>query len=732
VAAKRFFRSARVLILSFALGSFVVSLVQSSGQAVEIGDPWGINVVKLAGNLDANMPDPSVAYDPNTAYCIVTAAGHDIWDEQDGCAFAYTAVDGDFDIIVRVDSDFLGPATNPWGKAGVMVRDSLAAGSKYVFYLTSRGNGNAMIQWRDADDQAANWPGFADFPPYALGLTYPFYLRLSRSGGTFTGYYSADGQTWTEGSSHSNPEFVGILYVGLALTSHEETVETTMTFSHFSLGESPPALPTWYVDGAVSASGDGTSMRSALKTIQEGIDKASDGQTVLVAPRNYVENIRFNGKNIVLRTLAYESGPRAVIDGNQAGSVVMFDTSENGLCLLMGFTITNGRADYGGGIRGGRFGYYTRAGILFNTVAGNSVVFYGGGGIYGCDGLIAANTVSGNAGGSGGGLSQCGGIIQNDTITGNSVTSSGGGLLGCNGTIQNNTITGNSALFYGGGLSVCDGTIQNNTITGNSAESGGGGLYLCNGAIRNNTITGNSGGYEGGGLSECRGTIQNNTVRENSATGSGGGFYNCGAIIQNNTIMGNSAEESGGGLYRCHGRTQNCIIWANTAPTDPQLDESSMPTYYCCIQDWSGGGEGNTASEPRFLDLNAGDCRLQEGSPCIDAGYNDPALPATDIVGMHRIMYGGKSLAVDMGAYEFYINNLTRGPNPDQTTFIWSSLADKTYSIFYSDDLINWHVAIANFPSSGNQTTSWLDDGSLTGLPPGLSPKRFYRILENP
>ena len=119
-------------------------------------------------------------------------------------------------------------------------------------------------------------------------------------------------------------------------------------------------------------------------------------------------------------------------------------------------------------------------------------------------------------------------------------------------------------------------------------------------------------------------------------------------------------------------------------------------------------------------------------SPCIDAGLNDPDLPETDIAGMHRIMFGGKSLAADIGAHEFFYSGVETGPGPHEVTLVWSFVPDKTYSIFYTDDLFTWHTAVAAFPSSGNQTTSWLDDGSLTGIPPSLAPKRFYRLLENP
>ncbi len=149
------------------------------------------------------------------------------------------------------------------------------------------------------------------------------------------------------------------------------------------------------------------------------------------------------------------------------------------------------------------------------------------------------------------------------------------------------------------------------------------------------------------------------------------------------------------------------------------------------------GGTGdhkkrNISGDPCLANPDTDDFRLLPDSPYIDARLYDPELPETHIAGMHRIMFGGKSLTVDIGAYEFYINDLTRGPNPEQTTFTWSSLADKTYSIFYTDDLLTWHVAAESLPSSGNQTSAWIDDGSLTGIAPSLVPRRFYRVLENP
>ncbi|MCP4696362.1 MAG: hypothetical protein GY862_05895 [Gammaproteobacteria bacterium] len=145
-------------------------------------------------------------------------------------------------------------------------------------------------------------------------------------------------------------------------------------------------------------------------SIQAGIDAAADGDTVLVQPATYFENIRFNGKNITVQSA---DGPETtVIDGSKNGTVVTFDGEGPG-AKLHGFTITNGSGTYEsfghayarGSFRGGGlFCNNSRITLEDLVVSGNFAM--DGGGIYcrNSSPVLINVTVTNNSADLGGGV----------------------------------------------------------------------------------------------------------------------------------------------------------------------------------------------------------------------------------------------------------------------------------------------------------------------------------------
>ena len=98
-------------------------------------------------------------------------------------------------------------------------------------------------------------------------------------------------------------------------------------------------------------------------TIQAAVNAADHNDLILVSPGTYVENIIFNGKAVTVRSdvdgdaATHDISPETtIIDGNQAGSVITFESEEGSDTVIEGFTITNGTGTsdgyktHGGGI----------------------------------------------------------------------------------------------------------------------------------------------------------------------------------------------------------------------------------------------------------------------------------------------------------------------------------------------------------------------------------------------
>ncbi len=358
---------------------------------------------------------------------------------------------------------------------------------------------------------------------------------------------------------------------------------------------------TWYVPDDFSA-------------IQDAIDTASPGDTVLVRPGIYLEHINFLGKTIVVTS---ELGPEVTtIDAAGPGaSVVDFGREPEDGALLAGFTITGGT---------GTWCSYE----------------YRGGGIY-CDTGNAAVIdcrVVGNSADNGGGLYCFGGDMKiiNCRFVDNMAERNGGGI---NYSLGNPILVGctffQNRADHGGGMAVLDSyepgmTLAKCTFTGNHAENDGGGIAAM----------------------DCSPTLIGCLFINNRAGGCGGGmesWYCFPSRLSNCTFAGNLAGGSGGGVRILSDwiEIRNGIFRGNgdSGGTDEsaQIHEQQATIHidYTCVQDWTGGfgGTGNMGDDPRFVAPGYGDCRLLWGSPCIDSG--DPGSLDPD---------GTRS---DMGAHPF-------------------------------------------------------------------------------
>ena len=179
-----------------------------------------------------NVPGGTVL-DPVTGAWTATASGTDIWGAADQQQFAYQSLTGDGVIVARVN----GLAnTDPWAKAGVMIRDSTSAGARNAMLAITPGNGTTM-QWRDTAGGASSaWGTNTD--------TAPRWLRLARSGNTFTAWKSSDGATWT--TVHSvTLALPATLQFGLALTSHNAAALNTATFDNVTVNPLPAGFSSW-------------------------------------------------------------------------------------------------------------------------------------------------------------------------------------------------------------------------------------------------------------------------------------------------------------------------------------------------------------------------------------------------------------------------------------------------------------------------------------------------------
>jgi hypothetical protein len=366
---------------------------------------------------------------------------------------------------------------------------------------------------------------------------------------------------------------------------------------------------TWYVDGVNGIDSNNCETASAAcKTITQAISLASSGDSIMIAPATYYENLTIP---ISLNIVGANPNTTTIHPAVIGPSIITIPNSSSQVALS-GLTIAGGRSNRDGGAIS-NFGQLM---ITDCIIANNKAQFFGGaiathGTIEGDRALLWVNksSIFDNEAPQGGGI-ECSlpsyvVRITNSTISNNrAVAGNGGGIMGSFGSVKQ-----------------CQLVIVNSTITGNTAGlGGGGGIY---GFAR----------------------ISSSTIFSNSAA-SGGGISNLGAEIQNSIL----AYNDGG----------NC---APSSPQNPTSFGYNLSTDASCPLN-SAGDQNNTDIVLGLLQNNGGPTQtvaILLGSPAIDAGNPAGCTDDTREGNVLKVDQRGDrrpgdpklTTGCDIGAYEY-------------------------------------------------------------------------------
>ena len=198
----------------------------------------------------------------------VAGAGADVWGASDQFRFVYQTLSGDGEIIARVTAI---EDVSSWTKAGVMIRETLAANAPHAFMMVTPGKGLAFQRRTVAGGLTTNTSGGAG--------TAPHWARLRRSGQTITAAVSGDGASWTT-VGQDTFSMASTVYVGFAVSSHDSTRLATASFGSTAVHASSTApasgsLPSGWSDrdiGAVGVQGGASVASGTISVAGAGAD----------------------------------------------------------------------------------------------------------------------------------------------------------------------------------------------------------------------------------------------------------------------------------------------------------------------------------------------------------------------------------------------------------------------------------------------------------------------------
>jgi hypothetical protein len=164
----------------------------------------------------------------------ISVAGADVWgvgqhDDEYGTIYQRKAIDGDGEIVARVDRQ---DNSNAWAKSGVVLRNDLTgayASKGYAAVLVTPGNGVVFARDTSGD-------GVLDAQSVTGGVKAPVWVKITRTGNQASGFYSTDGITWIQiGGAAALTGAEQTLDAGVLHTSHDRAIAGIAEFSRITI-----------------------------------------------------------------------------------------------------------------------------------------------------------------------------------------------------------------------------------------------------------------------------------------------------------------------------------------------------------------------------------------------------------------------------------------------------------------------------------------------------------------
>ncbi|MEK4004699.1 family 10 glycosylhydrolase [Paenibacillus sp. FSL H3-0333] len=171
---------------------------------VEQDYPAQLPAVWKARNI-GSMPG-NATYNASNKQFTLSSSSTDIWGNGDQLNYIYQPVSGNAEIVVKVQSTSW---LDGWAKAGIMIRESLSHNSKHADMMITPENG-ATFQYRT--ETAGS---MAD---HTAAASAPKWLKLTRTGNTFKGSISSNGNSWQTVGTVQIP-MKSKVYIGIALSN---------------------------------------------------------------------------------------------------------------------------------------------------------------------------------------------------------------------------------------------------------------------------------------------------------------------------------------------------------------------------------------------------------------------------------------------------------------------------------------------------------------------------------